>query len=215
VQLRHLGARGLLLRPFALALHPLEPAFAILCALVLGIVFLADAVTPSTVVASLALIPLLAAGWLFSGRAASGVALVAAVLFGLGFMVEAENRSTFIIVGVVTVAVVAVTRLYATKLVALLSQLDYPVSHKDRFAVGGVEAQPPLIGSLTRRELEVAQLAAEGLRAAEISAELQIGERTVESHLASIYSKLGINSKAKLVWMAAAQPADSPLARRN
>jgi DNA-binding CsgD family transcriptional regulator len=159
------------------------------------------------VVASLALIPLLAAAWLFSSRAALSVAIVALALFALGLAVEAGNRPTFIIVGAVTVAVVAVARLYSTRLLALLVQPDSPASSHGGIAVHIVEPLPDGVTSLTRRELEVARLAAVGLRAAEISADLHIGERTVESHLASIYSKLGINSKTKLVSMASRLPA--------
>jgi DNA-binding CsgD family transcriptional regulator len=45
----------------------------------------------------------------------------------------------------------------------------------------------------------VAHLAGQGLTAREIAERLYIGERTVEGHLASIYAKLGIRSKADLV----------------
>jgi DNA-binding CsgD family transcriptional regulator len=54
-------------------------------------------------------------------------------------------------------------------------------------------------GSLTRREREVAQLAAQGLSAKEIAVQLAIGERTVETHLARAYAKLGLASKIDLV----------------
>ncbi len=54
-------------------------------------------------------------------------------------------------------------------------------------------------GSLTRREREVARLAAGGMSAKEIAAALFVGERTVESHLASTYAKLGVSSKLELV----------------
>jgi DNA-binding CsgD family transcriptional regulator len=181
----------------------------------LGIIFLAEIVTPSTVVASLALIPLVAAGWLLSRRAVSGVAIVAAALFTLSLVAEARNRPTLIIVGVVTVVVVAGARLYAARLVALMAQPENPDAHDDRVASDFFDRLPRGIDSLTRREVDVARLAAEGRRAAEISADLNISERTVESHLASIYSKLGINSKAKLVWMASVLPADSPLAHHR
>jgi DNA-binding CsgD family transcriptional regulator len=62
---------------------------------------------------------------------------------------------------------------------------------------------PELAVSLTRRELRVARLAAQAYTAAEIAHELHIGNRTVESHLASTYSKLGIRSKGELIRMAA------------
>lgn len=52
---------------------------------------------------------------------------------------------------------------------------------------------------LTRRELDVVRLAAEGLSAREIGASLFIGVRTVETHLASAYLKLGIHSRFSLI----------------
>jgi DNA-binding CsgD family transcriptional regulator len=54
------------------------------------------------------------------------------------------------------------------------------------------------VASLTKREHEVARLAVEGLRAAEIGDRLGISERTVETHLAHAYLKLGISSKVDL-----------------
>ncbi len=51
---------------------------------------------------------------------------------------------------------------------------------------------------LTRREREVAILAAGGLPAREIGERLYVSRRTVESHLARIYGKLGIGSRAEL-----------------
>jgi DNA-binding CsgD family transcriptional regulator len=54
-------------------------------------------------------------------------------------------------------------------------------------------------GSLTQREQEVARLAAQGHSAKEIARRLAIGERTVETHLARAYAKLGLASKIELV----------------
>ena len=51
---------------------------------------------------------------------------------------------------------------------------------------------------LTRREREVAILAAAGLPAREIGERLYVSRRTVESHLARIYAKLGISSRSEL-----------------
>ena len=45
----------------------------------------------------------------------------------------------------------------------------------------------------------MARLAATGMSAKEIARSLFVGERTVESHLASIYAKLGVDSKLQLV----------------
>jgi DNA-binding CsgD family transcriptional regulator len=53
-----------------------------------------------------------------------------------------------------------------------------------------------------RRELEVAQLGAECYTTPEIARHLRIGERTVESHLSGVYTKLRIGSRAELIRMA-------------
>jgi ATP/maltotriose-dependent transcriptional regulator MalT/DNA-binding SARP family transcriptional activator len=52
---------------------------------------------------------------------------------------------------------------------------------------------------LTRREREVRELAAQGLAARDIAARLVISERTVETHLANIYRKLGVRSRVELI----------------
>jgi DNA-binding CsgD family transcriptional regulator len=53
--------------------------------------------------------------------------------------------------------------------------------------------------SLSRRERQVARLAAEGQTAGEIAEQLFISKRTVESHLAHAYAKLGVRSRLDLV----------------
>jgi DNA-binding NarL/FixJ family response regulator len=53
--------------------------------------------------------------------------------------------------------------------------------------------------ALTAREREVARLAIEGRTAREIGDRLFIGQRTVETHLANVYSKLGISTRLDLV----------------
>lgn len=51
---------------------------------------------------------------------------------------------------------------------------------------------------LTRREREVVELAARGYTNKLIASETAIGERTVETHLASAYRKLGVRSRVEL-----------------
>ncbi len=51
---------------------------------------------------------------------------------------------------------------------------------------------------LTKRELEVARLAARGASDRDIADDLFIGVRTVESHLYRIYAKLGVSGRADL-----------------
>jgi len=55
-------------------------------------------------------------------------------------------------------------------------------------------------GSLSSRELTVARLAAAGSTTKEIGTKLGIGERTVETHLAHIYSKLGVSGRQELAF---------------
>jgi NarL family two-component system response regulator YdfI len=57
--------------------------------------------------------------------------------------------------------------------------------------------------SLTDRELEVLQSVAHGERSKEIAVLLGISERTVKAHLASIYNKLGVDSRAAAIAIAA------------
>jgi DNA-binding CsgD family transcriptional regulator/tetratricopeptide (TPR) repeat protein len=56
----------------------------------------------------------------------------------------------------------------------------------------------PVATELTRREREVAEFAARGYANRLIAAELGIGERTVETHLAVVYRKLGVKSRTEL-----------------
>jgi NarL family two-component system response regulator YdfI len=57
--------------------------------------------------------------------------------------------------------------------------------------------------TLTERELEVLQSAARGERNKEIAYKLGITERTVKAHLASIYQKFSVDSRAAAVAVAA------------
>ena len=51
---------------------------------------------------------------------------------------------------------------------------------------------------LTKRELEIALLAAKGLPSKDIAAQLYLSVRTVDNHLARIYDKLGVSGRAAL-----------------
>jgi DNA-binding NarL/FixJ family response regulator len=50
--------------------------------------------------------------------------------------------------------------------------------------------------NLTRREIEVLQLIAEGLTDAQVAARLVLSTRTVQAHLRSIYSKLDVTTRS-------------------
>ena len=53
-------------------------------------------------------------------------------------------------------------------------------------------------GQLTRREREVAGMAAAGASSREIAAKLVLSVRTVDNHLQNVYSKLGVKSREEL-----------------
>ena len=75
------------------------------------------------------------------------------------------------------------------------------------------------IQSLTRRELEVLKLLAEGLSNDEIAASTFISERTVKAHVTNIFSKLKVNNRVKaalaIIWRGVPghSPAASPAPR--
>jgi NarL family two-component system response regulator YdfI len=60
-----------------------------------------------------------------------------------------------------------------------------------------------LSAGLTEREQEVLEAVAHGERSKEVAHQLGISERTVKAHLASIYGKLGVDSRAAAVAVAA------------
>jgi len=55
------------------------------------------------------------------------------------------------------------------------------------------------VDALSRREREVALLASRGETAQAIADQLFMSKRTVESHLVSIYAKLGVSAKTELI----------------
>ena len=67
-----------------------------------------------------------------------------------------------------------------------------------RAELARVKVAPSRETSLTDSERRVAELAAAGKRNRDIAAALFVSPKTVEAHLARIYRKLGINSRAEL-----------------
>jgi DNA-binding CsgD family transcriptional regulator len=195
-----------LIRPYALAGSPRELLFAGLCSLLLGVIFVAEILTPHVVVGAFGLLPLLAALWVLSSRLAAFVAILASVFFFATGAIETANRMTVILLGVAILGTAFAARLYATGLASVLSNRPHirPTikSWVAPTSPDGMDRSSQGVRSLTRRELDVARLAAEGFTAGEIGRRLNIGARTVESHLASVYSKLRISSRLQLVRMA-------------
>ena len=193
-------------RPYALAGSPRELFFAGLCILLLGAIFVAEILTPHVVVGAFALLPLVAALWVLSSRLAALVAIVATLFFFATAATETANRMTVILLGVAILGTALIGRLHATGLASVLSGRRHMRPTIGTWvtlrAPDGVDRLSNALRSLTRRELDVARLAGEGYTAAEIGLRLNIGGRTVESHLASVYSKLRISSRLQLIRMA-------------
>ena len=68
--------------------------------------------------------------------------------------------------------------------------------------VEGIERRREVEVKLTDREREVLVVAAEGLTARQIATRLGVRERTITTHLARIYGKLGVGSRLAAIRMA-------------
>ena len=64
------------------------------------------------------------------------------------------------------------------------------------------ESQKSVIRSLTDREREILELLAQGMSNKAIAAKLYLSVRTVEGHLANIYSRLDVHSRTEAMLMA-------------
>jgi two-component system response regulator NreC len=67
----------------------------------------------------------------------------------------------------------------------------------------GIERRRELDVRLTEREREVLAVAAEGLTSRQIASRLGVRERTVTTHLARIYGKLGVGNRLSAIRLAA------------
>jgi len=201
-----LNPERFLIRPYALAGSPRELLIAGLCIILLGAILVGEILTPDVVLGAFGILPLLAAIWVLSNRLAALVAIAATLFIGLAAAIETTNRITVVLIGVAVLLTALVARLHATAIASLLSSHRHRrptiTSWAARAKLDGIDRSPYGLPSLTRRELEVARLGAEGYTAHEIGQLLKIGDRTVESHLGSAYSKLRIRSRLQLIRMA-------------
>ena len=108
-------------------------------------------------------------------RAVGSKWYIAACLVGLGAVVAAQGEEVWAARGPVTM---------------LTTTPAGPSS------VPHARKAPPYPNGLTEREVDVLRLVAEGLTDAQIAKELCIEPSTVNSHLKSIYSKIGVSSRS-------------------
>ena len=179
-------------RPFELAGTPREFPIFVACVVCLVAIFAGDVLTPADVIlTALAIFPLLFAVWTLGRWLALAVVLVAGALFIQEAVMGSANDITVGVEIVAYGALAGLARRYARRMSAPPSDAR----------LGPAPADPSQ--RLTRREREVIALAAHGRTAFEIADLLHIGERTVETHLANAYPKLGVRSKLELVREAA------------
>jgi DNA-binding NarL/FixJ family response regulator len=81
----------------------------------------------------------------------------------------------------------------------LVSRVMKEFTRVDQMARG----QRKLFAQLTRREREVLELLATGLRNKEIAAQLQLAEKTVRNHISTILGKLHVNDRTEAALIAA------------
>ncbi len=60
-------------------------------------------------------------------------------------------------------------------------------------------AKTIVITALSKREMEIVQLAASGLSNCEVGQRLSLSESTVKNHLVRVYEKLGISTRIELI----------------
>jgi TatA/E family protein of Tat protein translocase len=90
-----------------------------------------------------------------------------------------------------------------------------PTTYEDHSFLGSAPTQTPAASSeLSRREMDVLELVAEGFSNEAIAKRLHLSVRTVERHLSNIYVKLRVSGKAGRAAAAAryAQLREAPLA---
>jgi len=74
---------------------------------------------------------------------------------------------------------------------------------------------PEMLSTLTRRELDIVKLIADGATNKEVGVELDISDRTVKGHLSNIFLKLGIPDRMKLMLFLNDERQQGPMGLRK
>ena len=69
----------------------------------------------------------------------------------------------------------------------------------DQLGESGAEGKAEQSSSLTNREVEILELLANGMSARQVSSRLKLSERTVNTHVANLYRKLGVSNRVEAV----------------
>ena len=80
-----------------------------------------------------------------------------------------------------------------------LNQMKRPGESNQESVVSKTRLEPGKVSALTKREREIIALIGEGLNNKEIAERLFISQATVRTHLTSIFAKLGVPDRLKLI----------------
>jgi DNA-binding CsgD family transcriptional regulator len=168
------------------------------CFALLAGIFVADLLTPRAIVLdSLYIFPAAVAAVVLHQRWAFSVWLTA-----VGFLVIAQLEQPATVVSIVAGALSVTIMFVGLRLLEVARTEGRDVEFHS--VVPAAASTRPIdsidrLEPLTRRERQVAELVAEGRSAREIAGHLCISRRTVETHIARTYSKLGIESRVDLI----------------
>jgi DNA-binding NarL/FixJ family response regulator len=130
------------------------------------------------------------------------IAVVAIIVFGTNAILTSN-----LYFGATAALLLAVTSMIAQAITALVHRRAPLVAAAGAASANGAAhpsdgaAAAPMRGArnLTPREDEVLRALSTGSRSSEIASQLGITERTVKAHLASIYQKLGVESRTEAI----------------
>src|SRR2546430_3253965 len=168
------------------------------CLVSVAAIFAVDIFTPrSDYFAILYIVPAAIAAAVLPRKRAAGALASALGLQITGLLIQRSSVASVLAGGASLIFVIVVLRLLSVA----SRQGKYRRQGAARAAISGAElgALDNQLERLTKRERQVAELVAEGRSAREIARHLHIGRRTVETHVARTYAKLGITSRVELI----------------
>jgi DNA-binding CsgD family transcriptional regulator len=174
------------------------------CLVALLLIFVGDATTPPTIVLTpLYVVPAAAAAALLPSRSALCVCSGAIALQTAGQLMQRSTVDSMLAgIGTLMLVFVLVRLLSVSRAAAKGRRLA--VAHRLTSEEPGYGSLNGKLQLLTKREREVSDLVVEGRSAREIARLLHIGRRTVETHKARAYAKLGVTSRVDLILKTAA-----------